>query len=299
MHVSRAILAGALTISTAFAGTPAQAGSQSDAGAVIGAIIGGVIGHDRGDGDAGSTIIGAIIGGAIGAVVGNELDEADRRAVSEARARALRDGGYADWDGARYRSRTGARGRVIVLRDGYYAGDMSRRCREYSSEIHVRGRVERTTSQACVDRYGNWSEVTSTQVIYGRNPVGGGYGGRDPGRRPMPYPGGDHGRPGRSHWEVPDSEVMSVVMEVRAMRWDSDRLEVLETYVNYWQRRGNRISSYRLADILRAFTYDSDRLRATRVLRSVMNVEISDVQRALQTFRFASDREEARRILLY
>ncbi len=308
MKFSKPLLAGALSVASVLPAVSARASAQSEAGAVLGAIIGGVIGHEAGRGEAGATVLGAILGGAVGATIGRELDEADRRAIVAARARSLNDGGYVDWRGADHRSRTGAIGRIAVTREGYARNDSSRRCREYTSEIRVRGRVERTTGQACVDRNGNWAEVTSTQVIYGRSPA------TRPAPRPVPVPppvlrpvpgggydgghGGGHGHPGHAAWDVADVDVLSVINELRSARWDSDRIDLIQTYVDFWSRRGQRLNSIRLAEILGTFTYDSDRVRATRVLRRILIVNLPDAQRALATFRFSSDREEARRILL-
>lgn len=60
--------------------------TQSETGASIGAIAGAVIGKSLG-GDRGA-IVGAALGGAIGYNIGKNMDEADRKKLAEAKARA-------------------------------------------------------------------------------------------------------------------------------------------------------------------------------------------------------------------
>ncbi len=273
-------------------------------GGVIGGIIGGLVGSDASDGDPAATIAGIIIGGAVGALVGDELEDADRRAVSDARHTALRrgHGSYIDWDGNRYRSRSGARGRITVIREGYYVNDSSLVCREYSSQIWIRGRSEATVGQACVDRYGRWTEVTTTQVVYGRGhnhgrpvPFPGGNGGFDP----RPYPPVVYPRPVEPfHREVPDSDVYTVIQLLREEHFDNSRNDVLRQYIQFWNRQGLRLNSYLVADLLETFSFDSGRMDALHTTKRILNVRVSDVERIVDTFTFSSNRDEARRILL-
>jgi len=171
---------------------PAYAGRE-EAGNIIGGIIGGVIGSQIGGGrgKTAATIIGTIAGSMIGGQVGRELEEGDRRALDEAQRSCLeRDiGTSVDWEGSRYGSRSGARGRFTSVREGYN-GRTGEYCREYENQISLNGRMERTAGVACSRPDGSWYEARSEEVRYDM--------GRDH-HRPPRYPGypGRPGRPGR------------------------------------------------------------------------------------------------------
>lgn len=162
---------------------PAHANKET-IGNIIGGIIGGAIGSNvgKGNGNTAAIIVGAIAGTMIGGKVGRDMDEADRQALAEAQRRCLNErlGDRYDWDGGRYGSRTGARGSFTTTREGYN-NRTGEYCREYTSVIHLRGRVEETRGTACSRRDGSWYEVRETEVRFGSL-------GRQEPSRPPRYP---------------------------------------------------------------------------------------------------------------
>lgn len=196
----QAILGTLIVASVLQTSAPAYAGNE-EVGNIVGGIIGGIIGNQigGGHGKTAATIIGAIAGSMIGGQIGRDLDDSDRRALEDAQRQCLnndRVGSSVEWDGSRYGSRTGARGRFTAVREGYNyrTGEY---CREYESYIDLRGRQERTTGIACSRPDGSWYEGRYDEVRYDN-------GGLDQYRPPRypgpgrPYPGRPGpGRPGR------------------------------------------------------------------------------------------------------
>lgn len=197
-----AIIATLVAATVLQASAPAYA-DRSAAGNIIGGIIGGVIGSQIGGGNGrtAATIIGAIAGTMIGGEVGQNLEEGDRRALGEAQYDCLRrpPGASLDWDGRRYGSRTGARGRFTSVREGsnLRTGET---CREYRNVIYVGNWNEETSGIACSRIDGTWYEAHQEEVSYGghHHPSRPGHPGRpgypnDPYRPipapPAPYPG--------------------------------------------------------------------------------------------------------------
>jgi len=123
-------------------------------GTVAGAIAGGAAGAllDRGNGA--SVLIGALLGGIVGNRVGASADERDRRMWAEAEYRSFDSGAPSDWRNPD----TGNYGRVVP-RDAYDRGGET--CREYESEVYIRGRHEVLTGLACRDRDGRWRDVSN------------------------------------------------------------------------------------------------------------------------------------------
>ncbi len=181
--------------------TSAPAFANERVGNIIGGIIGGVIGSQIGGGNGrtAATIIGAIAGTMIGGQIGRNLEEGDRRALDEAQHSCLRGqpGASADWDGGRYGSRSGARGRFTSTREGYNQRT-GETCREYRSEIYIGNRHENTSGIACSRSDGSWYEARHEDVSYDRRHNDGRHDGRHgyPGRpnypndpyRPIPAP---------------------------------------------------------------------------------------------------------------
>lgn len=175
---------GTLIAATVLQNSSLAYAGKEEVGNIIGGIIGGVIGSQigGGSGKTAATIIGAIAGSMIGGQVGSDLDEADHRALDEAQRRCL-DGNVSssvEWDGFRYGSRTGARGRFTSIREGYNyrTGEY---CREYESYINLRGRQESTTGIACSRNDGSWYESRREEMSH----------------RPPRYPGPGRPRPVR------------------------------------------------------------------------------------------------------
>ncbi len=156
----RAALSFALLASVSACATTDQYGYQQPAGdkevggTVAGAIAGGAAGAllDRGSGS--SIAIGALLGGIVGNRVGASADERDRRMWAEAEYRSFDSGAPSDWRNPD----TGSYGRVLP-RDAYDRDGET--CRQYESEVTIRGRREVLTGLACRDRDGRWREVPS------------------------------------------------------------------------------------------------------------------------------------------
>jgi len=134
----------------------------------VGAVTGGMIGNELGNRDTrvATTIISVVAGAVIGHELGRALDESDRRAHSEAQRRAFqgRVNERYTWNSSR-NSRTGARGEIIVLREGRSRRD-SLSCREYRSVINVGQRQEVNQGIACQRRDGSWYEVNEQEVSF-------------------------------------------------------------------------------------------------------------------------------------
>lgn len=159
----------------------AQAG-DGVVGAIIGAVAGGLIGSKAGRG-------GAAIGIIAGAVIGHEIDQAldndDRRYYGNSQREALSGevGRTYRWNGS---PRTGNRGEIIILREGYHSS-YDTVCREYRSTIYLgRGRTETTTGVACQSTAGSWYECDTMYVKYGPRPMRPGPGRPGPGRPGRP-----------------------------------------------------------------------------------------------------------------
>lgn len=175
--------------------TPALAGNKEIIGSIIGGVIGAGVGSTigKGNGNKAAIAIGAIAGTIIGNKVGQDLDEADRRAIHEAQGRVLRSGGSCDWDGRNYGSQTGSRGRFTSTREGYNArtGEF---CREYESVIYTRRGTEQNREIACSRPDGSWYEVREQEVTFngrgghGGNGNGYGRGNGDRNNNPPRYP---------------------------------------------------------------------------------------------------------------
>ncbi len=134
-----------------------------------GAVAGGMIGNEFGNGDTrvATTIIGVVAGAVIGHEIGRALDESDRRAYNEAHRHALegRVNEHYRWDGSSRGSRSGARGEIIVLREGRERRQ-SLLCREYESVINIGRKKEVTRGVACQRRDGSWYEVKEHEVSF-------------------------------------------------------------------------------------------------------------------------------------
>lgn len=144
--------------------------SKSDVGAVVGGVVGGVIGNQIGGGSGNvlATGIGIIAGAVIGSSIGASLDRADQMAIRDAQEQSLYApvGRPVSWDGARYGSRSGARGQFVTTREGYHRRYRSEVCRSYRSEIYTRGRTEVRSGTTCQRANGSWYEVNSSEVYF-------------------------------------------------------------------------------------------------------------------------------------
>jgi surface antigen len=129
-------------------------GPRTSDGIFAGALTGGVIGAltNRGPG---GVIAGAVIGGLVGGVIGNALDEDDRRRAYDAEMRALEaegPGAPVSWRGDR-----GAYGTIVA--GPPYAYQSYQRCREYTHTVYVNGQPQTARGIACRNPDGTWSQV--------------------------------------------------------------------------------------------------------------------------------------------
>ena len=147
-------------------GATALAGCANDpyapnqhAGAFAGAVTGGALGAILGGHGAGSRIAGAAIGaaagGLLGSAIGASMDEQDRQAAYAAEMEALEGGA----PGAPVGWRSDHTDHYGTIVPGPYYQRGSRRCREYSHTIYVRGRPEIARGIACRNPDGSWAPM--------------------------------------------------------------------------------------------------------------------------------------------
>ena len=156
------LLVTSFTQSVAFA-------DKQDLGTLLGGALGGLLGNELVDGKVVPTIIGVVGGAVIGNQLGKALDDRDRLAYADAQRVAL-EGRVNDrhsWDGSMRGSRSGARGEIIILREGRSLRQQSTTCREYQSVINVGRRQEVNKGIACRRSDGSWYEVKEQEVSFG------------------------------------------------------------------------------------------------------------------------------------
>ncbi|MEN8174438.1 MAG: glycine zipper 2TM domain-containing protein [Pseudomonadota bacterium] len=144
-HVSRVeILATCLLLIVAVSVAGCQSTSKKDTGTVIGGVLGGIIGHQVDDGGAGA-VIGALLGGAMGRVIGDYMDEADRRKLKETIEETPRDQ-TASW----HNETSGNEFEVTPTTDLYAQGDLE--CRKFDQVVYVDGQREVMEGIACKEK---------------------------------------------------------------------------------------------------------------------------------------------------
>ncbi len=120
-------------------------------GGLGGAAFGGLIAAAAGGG--GAAIAGSVVGGALlGGLVGNMLDQRDKRLAVEAQQRALETaptGKPVAWNNPD----SGHSGTVTPVRT-YQSGGTY--CREYQQTVMIDGKQERAYGTACRQSDGNW-----------------------------------------------------------------------------------------------------------------------------------------------
>lgn len=120
-------------------------------GGLGGGAFGGLIAAAAGGG--GAAIAGSVIGGALlGGLVGNMLDQRDKRLAAEAEQRALEaapTGSAVAWNNPD----SGHSGTVTPIRT-YRSGDTY--CREYQQAVTIGGQHEKVYGTACRQPDGSW-----------------------------------------------------------------------------------------------------------------------------------------------
>jgi surface antigen len=120
-------------------------------GGLGGAAVGGLIAAAAGGG--GAAIAGAVIGGALlGGLVGNMLDQRDKRLQAEAAQRALEStpsGKSVAWNNPD----SGHSGTITPVKT-YQSGGAY--CREYQQTVTIDGKQEKAYGTACRQPDGSW-----------------------------------------------------------------------------------------------------------------------------------------------
>lgn len=134
-----------------------EANPKTTIGAVGGGTVGGLIAAAAGGNPA--AIAASVIGGIlVGGLVGNLLDERDKRLAAEAAHRAMEStptGKPVAWQNPDSgHSGTVTPTRTYQTADGTY-------CREYQTTVLIDGKQERATGTACRQPDGNWRIVNS------------------------------------------------------------------------------------------------------------------------------------------
>jgi len=134
-----------------------EANPKTTIGAVGGGTVGGLIAAAAGGNPA--AIAASVIGGIlVGGLVGNLLDERDKRLAAEAAHRAMESaptGKPVAWNNPD----SGHSGTVTPTRTYQTAGGSY--CREYQATVLIDGKQERATGTACRQADGTWRVVNS------------------------------------------------------------------------------------------------------------------------------------------
>jgi surface antigen len=132
-----------------------SAPSKQTIGTAVGAVFGGAIGSQIGSGTGRTVAIvsGALIGGALGNVIGKQMDDEDRRKMSQALDQNAA-GQSTNWKN----DSTGAT--YTVTPTGSFDRD-GRQCRTFEQEATVDGEPRKMTGTACKRADGESWEVTT------------------------------------------------------------------------------------------------------------------------------------------
>jgi surface antigen len=132
--------------------------TKQNTGLAVGALAGGIIGNQvgKGTGKVIATAAGALIGGIVGSEIGRYMDDADKKAASEAELSALeygQSGQATPWrnpDSGHY-------GTVVPEQPYKEAG---RDCRNYTHTIYIQGEPQTMKGRACRNPDGTWQQAT-------------------------------------------------------------------------------------------------------------------------------------------
>jgi surface antigen len=138
-----AIIALCFLLTLSSCATKGQTGAVG--GAAAGALIGQAIGHNTG-----ATLIGAAVGSMLGYIVGNEMDKYDRQQLNH-----VYDRGVSNQRSSWVNPDTGNQ-YAVTPQPAFQDPSSQRICRRAEIEAVIDGRIEKTYSTACRDRYGRW-----------------------------------------------------------------------------------------------------------------------------------------------
>jgi surface antigen len=138
-----AIIALCFLLALSSCATKGQTGAVG--GAAAGALIGQAIGHNTG-----ATLIGAAVGSMLGYIVGNEMDKYDRQQLNH-----VYDRGVSNQRSSWVNPDTGNQ-YAVTPQPAFQDPSTQRICRRAEIEAVIDGKIEKTYSTACRDRYGRW-----------------------------------------------------------------------------------------------------------------------------------------------
>jgi surface antigen len=152
MHAIRTLAVGLIALM--LAGCAGEPGRRTGEGIALGALTGGLLGAATSRNPS-AVVTGALIGGLVGGMLGNALDEEERRLAWEAEMDALENGPPGSprtWRGRR------AYGTIVPGPPYPYAS--YQRCRQYSHTIYIQGRPQAARGIACRNPDGSWTPVS-------------------------------------------------------------------------------------------------------------------------------------------
>ena len=133
-----------------------EANPKTTIGAVGGGTLGGLIAAAAGG--SGAAIAASVIGGIlVGGLVGNLLDERDKKMAAEAQQKALESapsGAPVSWQNPD----NGHKGTVTPVKT--YQTSSGQYCREFQSDITIEGKSEKAYGTACRQPDGSWKIVS-------------------------------------------------------------------------------------------------------------------------------------------
>ncbi len=126
--------------------------SKQDSGTIIGAIAGALVASQFGGGDGKLAMValGTLGGAFLGNEVGKSMDEVDRMKAQSAIKNTAMSGNVSYWSN----SNTGNYGTVRAL--GNYSTSSYGRCREFETNVTIRGKRETLHGKACQQYDGSW-----------------------------------------------------------------------------------------------------------------------------------------------
>jgi len=156
-RVLKGIALGMLAVVLVTGCSTIEANPKTTIGAVGGGTLGGLIAAAAGGNPA--AIAASVVGGIlVGGLVGNLLDERDKRLASEATQRALETaptGKPVPWQNPD----NGHSGTVVVVQT--YQTATATYCREFEQTVTIEGKQQRASGTACRQPDGSWKIVNS------------------------------------------------------------------------------------------------------------------------------------------
>lgn len=152
----------------------ALAESKQTTGAIIGGILGGVLLNSNSNAKNRdfNTMVGILGGVFIGSAIGRDMDRKDQEALAAAKQRSLEQNRMEEWNGRSNGSNTGAYGSIRVVQTGFHR-QTNEMCRRYESRVTTNRGSETFTGISCMNRSGEWREVSEGDVRFDSHSGGG------------------------------------------------------------------------------------------------------------------------------